>query len=76
MRRTREAEMRCVLDHCEQCLFEKCRYFIQHFCILTKIDPEGWPEKGCRFKNKYVRQVDGKDEELLPMGEKGPGNIQ
>ena len=69
--------MRCVLNREEEeCLSEECRYFTNSFCLLTNIPEEGWPDPGCRFKNKYVRSVNGKDVEMKPMGESGPGNIQ
>ena len=50
--------MRCVLIRKEGCLFEQCRYWINHFCVLTTIDESGWPDPECRFKNKNVEVKD------------------
>ena len=52
-----EAIMRCVLIRSEGCMFEECRYFINHACILTTIHESGWPKSYDRYKTRDDKRV-------------------
>ena len=63
-----EVNMRCVLKRTEGCMFEECRYFKQHACILENLHWTAWPSPDERLKETAMAKTDKTGEEYLTAG--------